>query len=249
MPRTQALTGPATENIVRSVFCPKPTETWMPIPHGMLLDEVEKALSEMELTIDGTTKRFGLQRDGDQMCGVFDLVDYDDDELGYGFSIAVRNSMDKSLSAALCFGSRVFVNNNLSMSGEETIARKHTKHILRDLPVLVRQALSKFEHFQVFQHNLFLAMQDVFIGNEKVHDVLCKALRCNAIPATFIPRVIAEWDKPSYNVFLRRTVWSLYNAFTEIFKPSFNKNPLVASERTIRLTQLFQDEFEELRSF
>lgn len=238
-----------TEEHVRMIKAPEGTDTWVPIPHGQLIDEVDMALHEMGLQIDPHSRQFGLPRDGGQMFGVYHLLNHDSqmiDQSGkplYSLALGLRNSIDKSLSAAVCFGSRVFVCDNLAMSGEETIARKHTKFILRDLPVLVREALGKFQLFKTYQDKLFMNLSQTFIEQKQVHDVICKAMRADAIPATWIPRVLNEWDNPSHGEFRMRTAWSLFNAVTEVMKPTFAKNPLVGSERTILLTQLFQQEF------
>lgn len=243
MPAKLSATGPANEAQVRSVLCPQSTETWVPIPHGVLLDEVDRAINEMGLIIATSSRQFGLQRDGLQMFGIYSLLDNDNEDMGYGFSLGVRNSMDKTLSAAICFGSQVFVCDNLAFSGEVSIARKHTKNILKDLPVLVRQALGKFDRFKNRQQKFYENMTEVFIEQSRVHDILCKALKADVMPATMIPRVLGEYESPKHACFQYRTLWSLFNCFTECFKPGFARNPLVASERTIRLTELLQREF------
>ncbi len=245
MPAKLLATGKADETAVRGINCPPVTETWTPIAHGVLLDEVDKAMSELGLTVDPNSRKFGLQHGGMQMFGIYSILDHDNSDMGYGFNIGVRNSMDKSLSAAVVFGSRVFVCDNLCFSGEESIARKHTKFILRDLPVLVRQALQKFETFKLAQEKIYTAMQDVYVDMPKVHDLVVKAMKKEAIPATFIPRVLSEYETPKHSCFTPRNLWSLKNAFTEVMKPSFETNPLVASERTIKLVELFVQEYPQ----
>jgi predicted SpoU family rRNA methylase len=43
-----------------------------------------------------------------------------------GLSIGIRNSYDKSMSIGVALGARVFVCDNLAISGEIRIVRKHT---------------------------------------------------------------------------------------------------------------------------
>jgi len=245
MPATLCSTGPANETKVRSILAPAPTNTWMPIGHDVLIDELDIALDEMELVVDKNTRKFGLQRDGFQMFGVYSVLNHDNDELGCGFSLGLRNSMDKTLSAALCFGARVFVCDNLAFSGERTIARKHTKNIMRDLPVLIREALKDFEVFKAAQERLYFGMQGIFLEQINVHDFVCKAVKGNVIKVTMLPRILKEYENPQHEEFRPRTMWSLYNSFTEVLKPNFARNPQTASDRTIQLARLVRSEFPD----
>jgi len=245
MPATLLSTGPANETKVRSIVAPAPTDTWMPIGHDVLLDELDMALDELGVVIDTNSRKFGLQRDGLQMFGIYNVIGHDNDELGMGFSLGLRNSMDKTLSAALCFGARVFVCDNLAFSGEKTIARKHTKQIMRDLPVLIREALKDFEVFKLAQERLYFGMQGIFLEDINAHDFVIKAMDCGAIKPTAVPHVLAEYRKPQHEEFQPRNMWSLYNAFTAVAKPMFVRNPQTASDRTIQLARLVRSEFAD----
>ena len=57
-----------------------------------------------------------------------------------------------------------------------------------------------------------------------------------------IPKVIEEWHEPSHD-FGGKTAWRLHNAFTEVAKDVFDRNPLTASQRTIGLNSMFADAF------
>src|ERR1035441_5030959 len=161
-----AQVGPATARLiskhhvseaeVRMIESPEYTDTWVPIAHKILIDEVDTALKEMSLEVDSTSRQFGIQRDGGQMFGVYHLVNHDStmiDSAGkpmYSLALGLRNSVDKSLAAGILFGARIFVCDNLSFVGEKSIARKHTLRILEDIPVLIRQALSEFGVFKAY---------------------------------------------------------------------------------------------------
>jgi len=77
----------------------------------------------------------------------------------YALAIGLRNSYDRSLSASLTAGSRVFVCDNLAFSGEADAARKHTVNIFRDLPDLIYRMLSKVSSMQSRIHSEIAAMK------------------------------------------------------------------------------------------
>ena len=60
-------------------------------------------------------------------------------------------------------------------------------------------------------------------------DLLIRAVDCRAITPTVLPEVIRYWREPLHEEFRPRTVWSLFNAFTEQFKAV---NPHVAAKRS-----------------
>lgn len=229
------------ESRVRSVDAPEGTDTWCPIPHYQLLDEVQEVMSEKGMIIDPTSKQFGLKRGNNQMFAVFKIIAESDSD--FGLSVGIRNSIDKSLSAALCFGSHVFVCDNLAFSGEESLARKHTKNILDDLRMLIGDALDKANVFKSFQTRLYAELAQYEISDTVAHDLMIRAFKNDAIPVSRISHVLSEWEKPSYPEFEPRTAWSLFNAFTESAKVGFARNPQTASQRTMKLTRLMQSVF------
>lgn len=117
---------------VQRVVTPTPTESWCPIAHDKLVDLVQVAMRDMGLGI--AREQYALAKDGNRFFALFDLKGSTPD---YDLVFGLRNSHDKTFPAALSLGSRVFVCDNLAFSGEVQIARKHTRHIERDLPALV----------------------------------------------------------------------------------------------------------------
>src|SRR6185295_13974528 len=76
-----------------------------------------------------------------QMFGVLSCRNGRPDQ-DYCLAIGLRSSYDRTLSVGLAAGSRVFCCDNLAFSGEVQAARKHTVHVLRDLPDMVYRMLS-----------------------------------------------------------------------------------------------------------
>ena len=241
MTTTLCATNAATENRVRAIQAPDGTATWVPIPHFELLDTVQEVMADRGMVIDPTSKQFGLKRDDNQMFAVLNVVsDLDKD---FGLAVGLRNSTDKSLSAAICFGSGVFVCDNLVFSGEVVLARKHTKNIRDALAGIIGEAIDQADVFRQFNDRLYATLKRSEISDSVVHDIVCRAFKADAIPVSRIKHVLDEWETPSHPEFEPRTAWSMFNAFTEAAKVGFARNPLTASQRTMRLTRLMQRAF------
>ena len=119
---------------------PAGSNTWFPVPHHRLLEEVESTLTGSGLEI--VNQAHALWNDGLRYFGLLEVRNgeaHDD----YGLVIGLRNSHDKSFPAAIGLGSGVFVCDNLAFSAEVTIARRHTRFIERDLPRVVHTAVGR----------------------------------------------------------------------------------------------------------
>jgi hypothetical protein len=74
-------------------------------------------------------------------------------------------------------------------------------------------------------------------GQSHLHDLVLRAYRSQAIPASAIASVILEFEEPRHPEFRERTAWSLFNAFTEVLKGYGELQP-----RTRRLHGVFDSE-------
>lgn len=210
----------ATAEQVSEVKTPQATETWCPVAHTdlILLVEREMTLKGLEIADRG----FGLSENGLRMFGVLSLRSVAGD---YTTTIGIRNSHDKSFPAAIALGSRVFVCDNLAFSAEVVLARKHTVHIWRDLPGLVSTGVAKLVEAQVHQAARIEAYKGHNLSDSEAHDIVIRALDRQVAPITKVPAILEQWRKPVHDAFQPRTVWSLFNGFTEVLKGNFAELP------------------------
>src|SRR5688572_4302520 len=140
---------------------PIASETWVPIAHHRLLEQVESTLDSNSMTV--TNQAHALWSDGLRYFGLLEVSNgHSEDD--YGLVIGLRNSHDKSFPAAIAMGSAVFICDNLAFSAEVTIARRHTRFIERDLPGIVHTALGRLADLR--------AQQDARIGAYKHTDLV-----------------------------------------------------------------------------
>ncbi len=223
--------GPAD---LAAVPVPEETDSYVPVPYGRFVEEVELHVPRFGLTI--ADARYALARDGMQMFGVLTCTNgggHDD----YGLAIGLRNSYDRSLSVGLVAGSRVFCCDNLAFSGEVGTARKHTANVFRDLPDLIYRMLSKVGSMQSRIHAEIAAMKDRPLLPETADHLMVEAIRHHVVPASTLPKVMEAWERPAHEAFAPRTAWSLFNAFTEVGK---SRSPRIQMESGLRLSRTFR---------
>lgn len=195
---------------------PAETDTWKPIGHGVLLQEVVDAMDGFGLKV--RDRAFSLARDGKRFFGLLEVAGHDKPD--YGLVIGLRNSVDQSFPASVCTGSRVFVCDNLAFSAEVMINRKHTKNILRDLPQCVARAIGQIGALAERQEQRFQAYKTRELTDVEVNDFLVRSVQARALPVTKLVNVRDQFDKPAHveHEAYGRSVWRLLNAYTETLK-------------------------------
>jgi len=202
---------------------PSRTETWVPIAHYRLLEEVERGLQTTGMQI--VAEKHAIARAGDRYFGVLHIANGGTDD-DYGTVVGLRNSHDKSFVAGLACGSHVFVCSNLAFWGDVVISRKHTVHIERDLPQLIIAALGRLAAMQQVQENRIAAYKETAFTDKDAHDLLIRAIDVGVIAASRLPRVLncwrgdgePEWGEEINAAFQAGRAWRLFNAFTFILK-------------------------------
>jgi hypothetical protein len=207
--------------------CPTPsaTDTWHPIPHNSLIDLLERKLPDYGLVVE--QQAHGLHNNGERYFGMFQVgtdgatTDGNDFAMVFG----LRNSHDKSFPAGLCLGSGVFVCDNLAFSAEIVVGRRHTTHIMRDLPLLLSNAVGRLVEARTTQEDRLAAYKETEITDNQADHLVCEAYRKGAIAKTRIADVLEQWRTPAHPEFAEdKTAWRLFNGFTEIYKNSNRKS-------------------------
>ncbi len=202
---------------VAAVTTPASTYSWTPISHIELVEQVESVLESNQLKI--VHQAHGMSREGNRYFGLMQIQNgaaHDD----YSWVLGLRNSHDKMFPAGLVAGMSVFVCDNLSFSGEIRMARKHTSHIARDLPFLTSRAIGRLVDKWHHQDERIAAYKNISLITASAHDLIIRATDVRALPPSQIPQVLEQWRNPRHDAFEARTVWSLFNSFTEVLKAS-----------------------------
>jgi len=222
------------KDVLFDVPTPSATKTWFPLPHWAVLEEVGHQLLNSGFTI--TDETHALSHEGARYFGVLSVSLPTKSESDYAWVVGVRNSHDQTYPAGLVAGTRVFVCDNLAFSGEVRISRKHTKYAMRDLRHLTARAVGQLGD-KFYQLDCRLdAYKCRMLNDAEAHDIVIRAVDCQAITTSQIPDVLEQWRYSAHSAFRERTAWSLFNAFTEVHK---SVNPHTAMRRGEALHGLF----------
>lgn len=222
-------------NVLFGIETPPATDTWFPLPHRHLVTEVEGQLLDAGFELLAETH--AVSHEGHRYFGLLEVAQPGISESdGHGWVIGLRNSHDKTFPAGLVAGTRVFVCDNLSFSGLIQIRRKHTRFAVRDLRQLTARAVGQLGTHLVELDRRIDAYRDKRLSDAAAHDIVIKATDCRAITTNQIPQVLGHWREPGHEEFRPRNAWSLFNAFTEVFK---DINPHTAITRGEALHGLF----------
>jgi len=213
-----------TLDALRKVKTPKATESFVPVPHADFVESVTGQLTENGYNIKSLDH--GLGRDGQRYFGVATLEGKSKER---DTVIGLRNTHDNSFAAGLCIGSRVFVCDNLAFHGDSVqVARRHTRHIIRDLDHVVARAIGDLRKTSEDMDERIACYKNTEIDDRQAHDLVCRALLARAVTPTRVPNVLGLWhgtematDPDGNEVefqFDDFNVWTLQNAFTEVYK-------------------------------
>jgi len=197
------------------VQTPGATDTWQPIPHSAFLGSIEETLPRHGLRV--VNEAHALTHDERRYFGLLQVQNGQNNP-DYSWVLGLRNSHDKTLPAGLVAGSQVFVCDNLAFSGEIAVSRKHTSFILRDLPMLVKDALGRLIQKWFDQDRRVERYRECRLTDAGAHDLTIQALDAGAITNRMIPDVLEEWRHPRHGAFQPRNNWSWFNACTERLK-------------------------------
>lgn len=215
-----------------------------PTAHWKFLDIVEEELDRRALDI--SEEAFGLTKDGNRFFGLMTLTSKNDE---YATLLGLRSSHDESMARGIALGSRVFVCDNLSMTGEHLVKTKNTTHVMKRLPGLISAAIAKLPGEIERQDKLFERFKHTVFDENVADAVLVESVRRDILPPSKLGKVIDVWDRENgagadIEVLYGDdpTGWKLYNSFTEVLKPANNRGNVPAlMDRTIALTGLLED--------
>ncbi len=217
---------------LREIPIPEETPTYKPVSHY----DLAKNLAEVSRTLlrdyELERSQYGLARDGNQLFGIHTYRNGSD---SMGLSIGFRNSYDKSMSVGIAIGASVFVCDNLALTGEIAIARKHTSNVWNDLEELTITTIYRSQHNFTRIVEDAQVMQGQHLTDNDAYRLIGLLYGNGVITPRQIPVVKKEWLDSKHDEFSDRSTWSLYNAVTESLKSS---PPNKIMERHIALHQL-----------
>lgn len=235
-------------------------DTYYPLPYGDLLGMVEDTVaSRLGFTL--RAEQFGLNRinrgpDGTILDApqLFFALTYDDGQFeGNGFTIAGRTSHDKSMSAAVIGGTRVFICDNMALSGNSfRVQRKHTLNMHGDLQQMIGEGVDAAAVAHQYLNQRWEQMREVELSLDDGFSLHGIALGHDAVKPQQVTRAMESWanefapdekvkdDLPQHG----RTLYGFYQSLTEGAKRgAANK----AMQRHVQIDKFCQQALDQLR--
>ena len=206
---------------LKNIPLPIETRSYKPVSHYDLSVNIARVASELLREFTLHKSQYGIARNGDQLFGVHTFQNSDTE---LGLSIAFRNSLDKSLSVGMAFGSQVFICDNLCLTGSIIKIRKHTTNVHTDLEEMILTGVYRARTSFINAVDDAHQMQRIDISTDGAYRALGHLFGHQVLSPRQMPVALKEWKQPSHEAFEPRTLWSLYNAVTEALKTSAPQN-------------------------
>lgn len=201
-----------TREELSNLSTPASTDTHKVIPHHEVINQLEEALSFRHISI--VREDYAVARDGARL---FSLLEVNAEHEGVRFAIALRNAHDKSMTLAMTAGYRVFICDNMAMSGDfKPLAAKHTRNF--DLIDALSIGVDRLQRgWQPLRERLDF-MREKVLPITTAQALIYRAFTEGKFPIRLLRSVHSHYFTPQHDEFKPRTVWSLSNAFTSAFK-------------------------------
>ena len=198
---------------------PEATKTYMPINHCSLIRIALKKFNGIPQSVS-----MRLDKTGDKSLTEIRYPIPNFPDLLY--TIAMTNSYNKTVPVKLASGIAVMVCFNMQIHGEINYFRKHTPRIWDDIiPAIARVK----DHMQEDINDAIVDMnfmQSIHLDDEAAYARLGITYGKGMVDSRVINCALNEWNKPTYEQFKPRTLWSLYNGLTFGMRKSSPLNSL-----------------------
>jgi hypothetical protein len=201
------------------------SDIYQQVNHIDLVNLIKKGCKAKDLEI--VSQQYGLTNDKLGLFGELKLKGkalpkMKEMECALGF----RHANNRKMSVKFATGASVFVCDNMVMTGEFILKRRHTTGI--ELEENILTALDSYIDQAKELPKVKPELEKIKIDSDKEYQILTLASQGDEEDEESVnPRLIrpshlwelhAEWQHPRHKEFQPRNGWSLYNCYTEIMK-------------------------------
>ena len=191
-----------------------------PVPHIVLVDAIREEVATRGYDI--TREQLAVSRTGAALFGVMDLVPADGSAMASvdrGLSFGFRNATDATMAIRGVAGARVFVCDNLALSGDTfAMSRKNTTRL--DLRWAIANGFDKFLRQSGDLETKIARLQSVELTNDAAKVVIFDVFAAGLAPVRLFDDVERFYFRPDPGATdcQPRTLWGVMNAFTRAYR-------------------------------
>lgn len=225
-----------------------------PVPHIDFINTMKRVLANVGLM--ASREQYAIQNEGLKLFGVMDLtVDPNSKfkqfevDLGRGLAVGFRTSNDKSMKHFAVGGQRVFVCDNMVLSGQAVIlGRKHMGdfNLGNEIGDGVERLMGEYRNLETSIARLQAANLTDTQAKEVIYDAFVNGMPTvdddegeGIVSLRMLPAVNKNYFKPEegWTDCEPRSKWGVYNAFTRALKDV--KSPRVQFDATRTVGRFF----------
>ena len=204
-----------TKDTLDLVPMPQETATYKPVSHYTLADKVITLGRDLLKGFSLEREQYAIAKDGKQFFGMLNFAGEHPD---MGLCLAFRNSYDRSMAIGFAIGAQVFVCDNLALTGDITVMRKHTSNVWNDLESTLVTTIYNSRGNYVKLIDDSTRMIGMAIANEEAWQLMGLLYGMEILSPRQLTDVRDQWAKPDHKVFQARNLWSFYNDCTQALK-------------------------------
>jgi len=202
----------ATKAMLINTELPQQTRTYKPVSHEQLIDLTLESIYQAGFELQ--TELYSSARNGNVANGRFAIKNVADNEMQ--LQIGWQNSYDKSLSLKFAIGTKIFICNNGSVSGDYgAFKKKHQGEIQTFTPQAITEYIKRAgDAFQNMQKERD-AMKTIEIDRRVQAELIGRMIiEEQFIESTQLNIIKRELEKPTYDYGSPNSLWELYQFTT-----------------------------------
>tara|TARA_R100000655_G_scaffold38687_3_gene73738 strand:+ start:1058 stop:1810 length:753 start_codon:yes stop_codon:yes gene_type:complete len=229
-----------TRDEIKNLPIAKATKTHHPVDNSRLVDLTHQALELNKFTI--VDEAYAAKPDGSQFFGLLGLECKRDEAFNY--TLGIRNCSDKKFRLNYVHGTDCMICDNLEISGEFIVARKHTSKINDELLGLVFNAVSKLGDIFEAKFDRIDKYKTIDLDSQlHQNDLTVRLADSGAITYQQIPKVLDEYRNPRHDEFKDKNLFSYMQAVTETSKAKVENRGVNHLNTFSRRSQIMHDMF------
>lgn len=200
----------------------------MPIPHLTAIEFFKERLQEHGIEI--TNERAIMSPDTYKLMYIADVKPAEETTSeDFCFSVGFLNNNDRSRAFTGIAGTRVHMSSSQWYVSEGSFKTRHMQNVFSYLTERSANIIQWFKDYQKEQSGRIDKMKATACTDSIVGEVILKFIRKPYIlSSTNIKNIVKEYDKPKFEAFKEKNLWSFQNTTMEVFKRV--KSPLFRLE-------------------